>query len=159
MAKRKKTKKVYHRRKRSRGVMGAIGGLDLMTPIALIGGAAAGRYLANTILEKNTADAKNLYKAGIQIGAGIAAQMLIKKPMVHTLGSGMIAAGGLTLIAHLVPTLGAKIGDDSGSDILVLSGMDINALNGIDQIGASDIDVNTLNGVDQIGADDDDMDM
>jgi hypothetical protein len=156
--KKRKMKKVSRRRSSRRGIMGAVGKFDVIAPLAMVGGAVAGRYLANKVLEKNTADAKNLYKAGIQIGTGIVAQMFGKNPMLHNAGSGMIAAGGLTLVAHLVPKLGASIGADGGdADILVLSGtdMDISTLNGVDTIGADSIDINTLNGVDSIGADDD----
>lgn len=154
--KRKKHKKVSRRRHSRRGIMGAVGKFDIIAPISMIGGAVAGRYIANKVLEKNTADAKNLYKAGIQIGTGIVAQMFGKSPILHNAGSGMIAAGGLTLVSHLVPTLSASIGaEGEGADILVLSGLDINTINGVDTIGADSIDINTLNGVDTIGADDD----
>lgn len=154
--KKRKNKKVSRRRHSRRGIMGAVGKFDIIGPVAMIGGAVAGRYIANKVLEKNTADAKNLYKAGIQIGVGVVAQMFGKNAILHNAGSGMIAAGGLTLVSHLVPNIAASIGAEGGdSEILVLSGTDINTLNGVDQIGADSIDINTLNGVDQIGADDD----
>lgn len=155
--KKRKSKKVSRRRSSRRGVMGAVGKFDVIAPLAMIGGAVAGRFLANKVLEKNTADAKNLYKAGIQIGVGVVAQMFGKQPILHNAGSGMIAAGGLTLVAHLVPSIGASIGAEGDSDILVLSGtdMDISTINGVDTIGADDVDINTLNGVDSIGAEDD----
>jgi hypothetical protein len=149
MAKRKKAKKSYTKRRR-RSRMGSIGALDLMAPVAMIGGAVIGRYIANKVLEKNTATAKNLYKAGIQIGAGLGVQLFVKNAMAYNAGSGMIAAGGLTLVQHIAPTL--AIGAEGDSEILFISGTeDISTVNGVDQIGADSMndDINTVNGIDE----------
>lgn len=149
MAKRKKKKSYTRRRRSSRGVMGAIGKIDMMAPVAMIGGGVLGRFLVNKFLSKQN----GTIKGAAQIGVGIVAQTFGKNALLHNAGSGMVVAGGLTLIQSVAPNLAIGAEGDS-SDILVISG-DVATVNGVDQIGADDVDINTLNGVDS----DDDMDM
>lgn len=149
MAKRKKKKSYTRRRRSSRGVMGAIGKIDMIAPVAMIGGGVLGRFLVNKFLSKQN----GTIKGAAQIGVGIVAQTFGKNALLHNAGSGMVVAGGLTLIQSVAPNLAIGAEGDS-SDILVISG-DVSTVNGVDQIGADDVDINTLNGVDS----DDDMDM
>lgn len=147
MAKRKH-KKSYTRRRRSssRGVMGAIGKIDMMDPVAMIGGAVLGRFLVNKFLSKQN----GTIKGAAQIGVGIVAQTFGKNVLLHNAGKGMVAAGGLTLIQSVAPNL--AIGAEGDSEILVISGTDeISTVNGVDQIGADSTmdDINTVNGVDE----------
>jgi hypothetical protein len=145
MAKRKKAKKSYTKRRR-RSTMGAIGKIDLMAPIAMIGGAVVGRFLVNKFLAKQT----GIIKGAAQVGAGIGVQLFVKNAMAYNAGSGMIAAGGLTLIQSVAPNL--AIGAESDNGILFISGTDeIDTVNGVDQIGADPMndEINTVNGVDE----------
>jgi hypothetical protein len=144
MAKRKAKKSYTKRRRRSR--MGAIGKIDLMAPIAMIGGAVVGRFLVNKFLAKQT----GIIKGAAQVGAGLGVQLFVKNAMAYNAGSGMVAAGGLTLIQSVAPNL--AIGADSDNGILFISGTDeINTVNGVDQIGADPMndEINTVNGVDE----------
>lgn len=147
MAKRKHKKSYTRRRRSSRGVMGAIGKIDMMAPVAMIGGAVLGRFLVNKFLSKQN----GTIKGAAQIGVGIVAQTFGKNALLHNAGSGMVAAGGLTLIQSVAPNLAIGAEGDSG-EILVISGTDeISTVNGVDQIGADPTmeDINTVNGVDE----------
>ena len=75
MAKRKAKKSYTKRRRRSR--MGAIGKIDLMAPIAMIGGAVVGRFLVNKFLAKQS----GMIKGAAQFGAGIGVQLFVKNPI------------------------------------------------------------------------------
>lgn len=144
MAKRKAKKSYTKRRRRSR--MGAIGKIDLMAPIAMIGGAVVGRFLVNKFLAKQT----GMIKGAAQVGAGIGVQLFVKNPIAYNAGSGMVAAGGLTLIQSVAPNL--AIGAEGDNEILFISGTeDISTVNGVDQIGADSMndEINTVNGVDE----------
>lgn len=146
MAKRKHKKSYTRRRRSSRGVMGAIGKIDMMAPVAMIGGAVLGRFLVNKFLSKQN----GTIKGAAQIGVGIVAQTFGKNALLHNAGSGMVAAGGLTLIQSVAPNL--AIGADGDGEILVISGTDeINTVNGVDQIGADSTmdEINTVNGIDE----------
>lgn len=148
MAKRKKKKSYTRRSSSRRGVMGAIGKIDLMGPVAMIGGGVLGRFLVNKFLSKQN----GTIKGAVQIGAGYVAQTFGKNAFLHNAGSGMIVAGGISLIQSVAPNLAIGAEGDGG-EVLVISG-DIDTVNGVDQIGADDMDINTINGVD-----DDEMDM
>jgi hypothetical protein len=144
MAKRKAKKSYTKRRRRSR--MGAIGKIDLMAPIAMIGGAVVGRFLVNKFLAKQT----GIIKGAAQVGAGLGVQLFVKNAMAYNAGSGMVAAGGLTLIQSVAPNL--AIGAEGDSEILFISGTeDISTVNGVDQIGADAMndEINTVNGIDE----------
>jgi hypothetical protein len=144
MAKRKAKKSYTKRRRRSR--MGAIGKIDLMAPIAMIGGAVVGRFLVNKFLAKQT----GIIKGAAQVGAGIGVQLFVKNAMAYNAGSGMVAAGGLTLIQSVAPNL--AIGAEGDNEILFISGTeDISTVNGVDQIGADAMndEINTVNGIDE----------
>jgi len=144
MAKRKAKKSYTKRRRRSR--MGAIGKIDLMAPIAMIGGAVIGRFLVNKFLSKQNGTIKGV----AQVGAGLGVQLFVKNAMAYNAGSGMIAAGGLTLIQSVAPNL--AIGAEGDSEILFISGTeDISTVNGVDQIGADPMndEINTINGIDE----------
>lgn len=127
--------------------MGAIGKIDVMAPVAMIGGAVLGRYLVNKFL----ANQNGTIKGAAQVGVGIVAQTFGKNALLHNAGSGMVVAGGLTLIQSVAPNMG--IGAEGDSEILVVSGVeDISTVNGVDQIGAETAltdEINTVNGVDE----------
>jgi hypothetical protein len=69
-----------------------------------------------------------------KIALGVVLPKLIKTPIVHGIGNGMIAVGGAELIGGFVPSLGAA------DDVVLLSG--------IDQIGADEMGL-----IDNIGGD------
>ena len=145
MAKRKAKKSYTKRRRRSR--MGAIGKIDLMAPIAMIGGAVVGRFLVNKFLAKQS----GMIKGAAQVGAGLGVQLFVKNAMAYNAGSGMVAAGGLTLIQSVAPNLAIGAEGDGG-EILFISGTeDISTVNGVDQIGADPMndEINTVNGIDE----------
>lgn len=148
MAKRKSHKKSYTRRRRhaKRGVLGAIGKIDMMAPVAMIGGAVLGRWAVNKFLSNQN----GTIKGAAQIGVGIVAQTFGKNALLHNAGTGMVAAGGLTLIQSVMPNL--AIGAEGDSEILIVSGTDdISTVNGVDQIGADATmdEINTVNGIDE----------
>ena len=71
--------------------------------------------------------------------------------MAYNAGSGMVAAGGLTLIQSVAPNLAIGAEGDGG-EILFISGTeDISTVNGVDQIGADPMndEINTVNGIDE----------
>lgn len=89
MAKRRKTTKKTSRRRRVSGI-GAIG--STLANLALVGvGAAVSEIAVNKFMKEQ----EDTTKAAVQIGAGVAIPMLLKKPMAQMAGYGMIAAGAL----------------------------------------------------------------
>jgi len=89
MAKRRKTTKKTSRRRRVSGI-GSIG--NTLANLALVGvGAAVSEIAVNKFMKEQ----EDTTKAAVQIGAGIAIPMLIKKHMAQMAGYGMIAAGAL----------------------------------------------------------------
>jgi hypothetical protein len=102
--------------------------------------------LVNKFLAKQT----GIIKGAAQVGAGIGVQLFVKNAMAYNAGSGMVAAGGLTLIQSVAPNL--AIGAEGDNEILFISGTeDISTVNGVDQIGADSMndDINTVNGIDE----------
>lgn len=107
MAKRRKTTKKTHRRRRVSGI-GAIG--NTITNIALLGiGAAVSEVAVNKFMSAQN----DTIKGAVQIGAGAVIPMVIKKPMATTAGYGMIAAGALKLIK----STGVISGIEDGFDV------------------------------------------
>lgn len=107
MAKRRKTTKKTHRRRRVSGI-GEIG--NTITNIALLGiGAAVSEVAVNKFMSAQN----DTIKGAVQIGAGAVIPMVIKKPMATTAGYGMIAAGALKLIK----STGVISGIEDGFDV------------------------------------------
>lgn len=141
MAKHKKHHTANRKTTRRSHKMGAVNS-QILTPVLMIAGGVAGKYLVNKFM----AQQNDTIKGAVLIGAGILASNYAKNNMIQAGGNGLIVAGGLTVVKSIKPALfGAT------DDVLVISG-DLSEVNGVDQIGADDL--HTVNGVDQIGADD-----
>jgi hypothetical protein len=134
MARKRRKTTTPTRRRRSYRRMGAVpAGLE--APISMIGGAVLGRFLVNKFIPTQN----DTIKGAVQLGLGYLANSYAKNGMISNAGSGMIVAGGLSIVKSVAP---AVIGAED--DVLVISGQDM--------IGADDI--SEINGIDQIGADD-----
>ena len=118
MAKRKK--KSYRRS------MGATKVNPLMSSVAVIAGAAAGRLVSQRLLPNLNANIKNV---GIIALGAFAMPKLIKGGFGKGLGDGMVAAGGLGLLSGF----GVISGDDS-----VMAGDGLSVLAGDEEVMAGD---------------------
>ena len=142
MARRRKSRKMVTRRKRS-GSRRYVGAVSVNEVLGLVGGAVASRIVVNLLAKQFPALASTpTTKAAVQIGLGfitkpVAAAVGSKSPMVDALGKGMIIAGGYELIKQVAPK---AMGAPEESDVIVVSGMD--------DIGANDI--SEINGMDEM---------
>lgn len=100
MARRKKSKKSYSRRRRR---MGAIGGSNVTNVLGIVGGAIAARMVVSKVLPNVDTKIKN---AGV-IALGVFMPKLLKGDLGKALGNGMIAVGGAGLVTEFLPGLGA----------------------------------------------------
>ena len=159
MAKRKKSKKSYSRKRRSSRMSG-IGAIDIMNILAVAGGAVAGgfvnKFVPSTINDKIV--------SGGKIALGVALPMLSKdgkmKNILSGVGAGMIAVGSVELLKSFGVLNGIGADDETisvsldgiGESVLaesvlaedVLTGMeeDLSVVNGI---GEDDLSV--VNGI------------
>jgi hypothetical protein len=138
MAKRKKSRKTYSRRRRS---MGAIGGQMVMDVAGLTLGAVLGKQVGKFL---PSLDSRLTAVGTIVLGAFL--PKISSTPLVRGIGNGMIAIGGSQLLGGFVPALGAtddvvllsgidQIGemDTLGADISEINGTDISEINGFDE--------------------------
>jgi hypothetical protein len=138
---RKKTKKQAPRRRRTSSV-GAAAGSMLME----IGGTIIGAVVARQVSTKLLPNLDNRIKSIGVVGLGVMLPKMAKNPLMKSIGNGMIAVGGLSLVGSIVPALGAA------DDVLLLSGLDelgfaeINEVNGIDEIG----EISEVNGFSEL---------
>jgi hypothetical protein len=141
MARRRKaTKKVSYKRRRSVGGMSA----NVLTDIA---GVVAGAVIAKQLNKMLKFDAKIL--AAGKIVAGVMLPKFVKNPLMAGIGQGMIAIGGTELVGSFVPALGAT------DDLIMLSGTDDDFMNGLDTIGddvseVNGFDISEVNGFDEM---------
>jgi len=138
MAKRRKKKTSYRRKRR----VGAIGGSNLTSIAGIVAGAIAGKLVANKFLPNVDSKIKN---AGVVALGAFLMPKLLKGDLGKALGNGMIAVGGAGLIGEFIPAIGAVdtidfpvmvgevpdnlsvvAGDDvmAGDDVSVLAGME-----------------------------------
>lgn len=88
MAKKRKSSKVHHRRRR----IGAVGGFDIKTPAMVAAGAIGGTWLINGPMK--TSSWINL----AMIGGGLLIPKFI--PKFGAVGAGMVAAGGISMLQN-----------------------------------------------------------
>jgi hypothetical protein len=125
MAKRKK-RSAPSRRKRSSRKMGAIGKSFLMDALGLVAGAAAARVLTSSGKILPNIDSK-IKSAGV-IAIGAYFPKLLKGSLGQSIGSGMVAAGGLGLLQS-TGVLGA-IDDAMEIPVSVMAGDDLSVIAG-----------------------------
>ena len=97
---RRKHKKTSHRRKHSRKHMSGVGAIA-SGALGVIAGAVAAQYVAKTVSGMaNLSDGtKKLAAGAAPLALGFALPMLAKKSAIaKSLGLGMIAVGGMTLV-------------------------------------------------------------
>lgn len=123
MARRKKSRKVTRRRSRR---VGAIGKGFAMEALGLVAGAAAARVLTSSGKILPNLDSK-IKSAGV-IAVGAFLPKLIKGDLGKSIGSGMIAAGGLGLLqatnvlAGVDKALEIPVSVMAGDDLSVVAG-------------------------------------
>lgn len=98
MARRKKLTKKISRRRKSRK-MGAAGASGITSALFTIVGGVAARFVSNTINGTNLdASYKGYVAAAAPIAVGLFLPKFLKNDMGKSLGTGMIAVGGLELV-------------------------------------------------------------
>lgn len=126
MAKRKKTRK--HTRRRSRSGMGALGKIDTMSIIGVIGGAFLGKFVNKVI--PDTMNPKLV--AGGKMVLGLALPMVIKGKshnLMQSVGNGILAVGSIELLTEF----GVISGLDENDELAV-------AIEGIQDVSFEDLD-------------------
>lgn len=126
MARRKKSRKTSRRRSRR---VGAIGKNFAMDALGLVAGAAAARVLTSSGKILPNLDPKIKSAAVIAIGAFF--PKFIKGDLGKSIGSGMIASGGLGLLQ----STGVLAGVDDALEIpvTVMAGDDLSVISGYDE--------------------------
>jgi len=141
MAKKRK-KSTMKRRRRSR--VGAIGkGGSLMSSIGIIAGAVAGRLVVKSVLPNMDEKIKNVGVAAL----GFVLPKFVKSDLGKSIGSGMIAAGGMGLVSSFLPAIAGV--DDMIEFPVQVSGIDddISVIAG-DDVMAGGEDLSILAGMD-----------
>lgn len=105
MARRRKHTKKHHRRRRSR--MSGVPKGALMSSVGVIAGAIVGRLVAKKVLPNVDEKIKN---AGVIAIGALLMPKVIKSDLGRSLGTGMVAAGGLGLAGSFLPAI-AGTGD------------------------------------------------
>jgi hypothetical protein len=139
-------------RTRSRRRMSGIGKLGLGTMATSIGGVLVGTAVAGFLTKKLLSSQNETIQAVVPIALGIATPMVLKTELGKFAGAGMIAVGGLKLLAKVgIAGIGetdvmlpvAVSGDD---EISVIAGDDDYAMAGDDYAMAGDDDISVLAG-------------
>jgi hypothetical protein len=146
MARRRKSKKTSTRRYSRRKSIGAVGSGLAMDIAGITAGALIAKQVGKLLPNLNPK-----IGSAAKVALGVALPMFVKNPFVKSIGTGMIAVGGVELIGSFVPALA---GDD---DVVLLSGIDeigdISEVNGLDEIGGMDeigaMDISEINGFDE----------
>lgn len=102
MAKKAKSKKKHHRRKRG-GVHGfnmKSGGDSMMNIVATVAGAVGGSYINNHLLPSSLDDK---IKSVLVVAGGLIGVMVSKPGVMKSFATGVAVAGGLNLTRSLVP--------------------------------------------------------
>lgn len=141
MAKRRK-KTAHHKRRRSR--VGAVPKGSIMSSVGLIAGAVAGRLVAKKVLPNMDEKIKNV---GV-VAVGFLLPKFMKSEMGKSIGSGMIAAGGLGLVGSFLPAISGV--DDMIEFPVQVSGVDdgLSVIAG-DDVMAGDDSLSVLAGIDE----------
>lgn len=126
MARRKKSRKVSRRRSRR---VGAIGKGFFMDALGLIAGAAAGRVLTSSGKILPNLDPR-IKSAGV-VAIGAFFPTILKGDLGKSIGSGMVAAGGLGLL-QATNVLGA-VDDMLEIPVSVMAGDDLSVISGYGQ--------------------------
>lgn len=134
MAKRKRSKKTSRRR---RGRVGAIPKGSIMSSVGVIAGAVAGRLVAQKALPNVDEKIKN---AGV-VALGILLPNFMKNDLGKSLGTGMVAAGGLGLVGSFLPAI-------AGTDDMIEFPV---------QVGEIDDNISVIAGSDDVMAGSDDV--
>lgn len=126
MARRKKSRKVSRRRSRR---VGAIGKGFFMDALGLIAGAAAGRVLTSSGKILPNLDPR-IKSAGV-VAIGAFFPTILKGDLGKSIGSGMVATGGLGLL-QATNVLGA-VDDMLEIPVSVMAGDDLSVISGYGQ--------------------------
>ncbi len=151
---RKKSRTVMARRRRSTRRYSGIGAVSTSEVLALVGGAVASRFVVNALGKSfpslvGSANTKAIAQVALGLATKPIAGMLgVKSPMADALGKGMIVAGGYELVKVVAPNV---MGAADEGDVIVVNGMDVSEINGMDEIGASADELMEINGMDEIG--------
>ena len=125
-------------RRRSRSVGAATSNM-----VTTVLGVTAGAVLARQV-DKLLPNLNPTIRNAAKVAVGVALPKFVKSPIMASVGSGMVAVGGASLVGNFLPALGAT------DEVLVLSGADeIAEVNGLDEIGSDE--VSEVNGLDEIG--------
>lgn len=138
----KRRKKSTTKRRRSR--VGAVPKGSIMSSVGLIAGAVAGRLVAKKVLPNMDEKIKNV---GV-VAVGFLLPKFMKSEMGKSIGSGMIAAGGLGLVGSFLPAISGV--DDMIEFPIQVSGVDdgLSVIAG-DDVMAGDDSLSVLAGIDE----------
>lgn len=131
----RKRKKSTTKRRRSR--VGAVPKGSIMASVGLIAGAVAGRLVAKQALPNVDEKIKNV---GV-VALGFLLPKFVKSEMGKSIGSGMIAAGGLGLVGTFLPSIAGV--DDMIEFPVQVSGIDdgISVIAGEDVMAGDDLSI------------------
>lgn len=131
----RKRKKTMHKKRRSR--VGAVPKGSIMASVGLIAGAVAGRLVAKQALPNVDEKIKNV---GV-VALGFLLPKFVKSEMGKSIGSGMIAAGGLGLVGTFLPSIAGV--DDMIEFPVQVSGIDdgISVIAGEDVMAGDDLSI------------------
>ena len=135
MARKRKTSKKRYTRRRSR--VGAIPKGSIMNSVGVIAGAVAGKLVASKTLPNVDEKIKN---AGV-VALGILLPTFMKNELGKSIGTGMVAVGGLGLVGSFLPAV-------SGVDDMIEFPV---------QVGEIDDNISVIAGDDVMAGDDDVM--
>ena len=133
----RKKRKTSKSRTRRRSRVGAIPKGSLMNSIGVIAGAVAGKLVATKTLPNVDDKIKN---AGV-VALGILLPSLMKNELGKSIGTGMVAIGGLSLVGSFLPAV-------SGVDDMIEFPV---------QVGEIDDNISVIAGDDVMAGDDDVM--
>ena len=106
MAKRRKSKKVSHRRRRKVGAMGGKVGQFLQMVVGGVAAQYSGKLVDKLPFVKDQSETvKGYVKSALPIAIGYGLPKLVKG--TDYIGAGMIVGGGIKLVQTVVPAIGA----------------------------------------------------
>jgi hypothetical protein len=133
----RKRKKTSTKRRSRRGRVGAIPKGSIMNSVGVIAGAVAGKLVATKTLPNVDDKIKN---AGV-VALGILLPTFMKNELGKSIGTGMVAVGGLGLVGSFLPAI-------SGTDDMIEFPI---------QVGEIDDNISVIAGEDDVMAGDDDV--
>ena len=128
MAKRRKSKKVSHRRRRKVGAMGGKVGQFLQMVVGGVAAQYSGK-LVNVIpfVKDQSEQVKGYIKGALPIAIGYGLPKVVKG--TEYIGAGMIVGGGIKLVQTVVPTIGQMTDFYSNKPVSKISGYQTQAGN------------------------------